>query len=440
MVWFLPILGGTLADRFGFRRALMFAYLVMTLGYYLLGSLSAPWMQPLRHALSDKWLVLAILLVPALGPGVVKPCVAGTTARASNETVRSLGYSIYYTIVNIGGAIGPILAFVVRKQLGLGIESVFRMAALSVFLMFWVTLIFYREPARPGEEKVASVSAALRNMFAVLRNGRFVIFLLISSGFYVVFWQEFISVPLFVRKYINSQANVDLLLSTDPIAVICFQILIAYLMRNVPAIRAIALGFLISAFSWSLLALHPTIPMVIVTLAVMALLRRSDPGSTLLRIYFAAGAFGTARRLHGLRVPARGHRLLHRRRSWRVLAARIRRRFGAPTGNVAGDHRDRGSGGGADVALRQNCQTSGSRCRFFLIKRFADVFDGLAGGGVARLDLQGLLKIAAGATDLAFGEVDASEIEVRIVPRIVAPGFGGALEPGNGFVVAVEID
>src|SRR5215472_6316236 len=140
VVWFLPILGGTLADRFGFRRALMFAYLVMTLGYYLLGSLSAPWMQPLRQALSDKWLVLAILPVPALGPGMVKPCVAGTTARASSENVRSIGYSIYYTLVNIGGAIGPFLAFLVRKQLGLGIEAVFRMAALSVFLMFWVTV------------------------------------------------------------------------------------------------------------------------------------------------------------------------------------------------------------------------------------------------------------------------------------------------------------
>ncbi|HXW18859.1 MAG TPA: MFS transporter, partial [Candidatus Acidoferrales bacterium] len=75
VVWFLPVLGGTLADRFGFRRTLMFAYLVMTVGYFLLGSLSAPWMEPLRQAMTDKWLVLAILMIPALGPGVVKPCV-----------------------------------------------------------------------------------------------------------------------------------------------------------------------------------------------------------------------------------------------------------------------------------------------------------------------------------------------------------------------------
>ena len=130
VVWFLPILGGTLADRFGFRRALMFAYLVMTVGYFLLGSLSAPWMESLRQSLGDKWLVLAILMIPALGPGVVKPCVAGTTARASNENVRSLGYSIYYTLVNIGGALGPIVAWLVRKQLGWGIENVFRVSAL----------------------------------------------------------------------------------------------------------------------------------------------------------------------------------------------------------------------------------------------------------------------------------------------------------------------
>ena len=271
VVWFLPILGGTLADRFGFRRALIFAYLVMTLGYFLLGSLSASWMQPLRHALGDKWLVLAILMVPALGPGVVKPCVAGTTARASNEKVRSLGYSIYYTIVNIGGAIGPMIAFLVRKQLGLGIENVFRVAAGSVFLMFWATLFFYREPAKEGEQKVSSVSEAIRNMFAILGNWRFVLFLLISSGFYIVFWQEFISAPLFVRKYISPQANVDLLLSVDPIVVICLQIAIAYLTREMEAVRAIALGFLLTGLSWGLLALHPTIPMVIASFVVLAL-------------------------------------------------------------------------------------------------------------------------------------------------------------------------
>ncbi len=271
VVWFLPILGGTLADRFGFRRALMFAYLVMTVGYFLLGSLAAPWMESLRHALGDKWLVLAILMIPALGPGVVKPCVAGTTARASSENVRSLGYSIYYTLVNIGGALGPIVAFLIRKQLGWGMEAVFRVSALWVFAMFWTTLFFYREPGKSGEAKVASVWTALSNMFVVLANVRFVLFLVISAGFYIVFWQQYISAPLFIRGYVNPDANVDLLLSVDPTVVICFQILASYLTRRMPAVQAMALGFLITGLSWILLALHPSVPMLVATLVGVAI-------------------------------------------------------------------------------------------------------------------------------------------------------------------------
>jgi dipeptide/tripeptide permease len=270
VVWFLPILGGTLADRFGFRRALMFAYLIMAVGYFLLGSLTEQWMQHLRYALTDKWLVLAILMIPALGPGVVKPCVAGTTARASKENVRSIGYSIYYTLVNIGGAVGPIMAFLVRKQLGWGIENVFRVASLSVFLMFWVTVFFYREPSRSGEQSVASVWTAIKNMFVVLGNLRFVLFLLIFSGFFVMFWQQYISVPLFIRGYIDPSANVDLLLSVDAIVVICFQILMAYLTRKMSAFGAMSLGFLITGLAWIIPAIHPSVAMFVVALVFVA--------------------------------------------------------------------------------------------------------------------------------------------------------------------------
>jgi proton-dependent oligopeptide transporter, POT family len=271
VVFFLPILGGTLADKFGFRRALLFAYLVMTIGYFLLGSLAAPWMETARHALGDKWLVLAILMIPAMGPGVVKPCVAGTTARASNENVRSIGYSIYYTLVNVGGALGPIIAFLVRKKLGWGIASVFRVAAFSVFLMFWVTLFFYREPARSGEEKVASVGAALKNIFVVLRNLRFLLFLLIFSGFFAIFWQQYVSVTLFLRHHVDPNANFDLLLSVDSITVISLQILIAFLTQKMPAFVTMTLGFLVTSLAYVLPALHPSMPIFVVALVFVAI-------------------------------------------------------------------------------------------------------------------------------------------------------------------------
>ncbi len=271
VVWFLPVLGGTLADRFGFRRALMFAYLVMSLGYFLLGSLGAPWMQAARAALGDKWLVLGILMIPALGPAVVKPCVAGTTARASRENVRAVGFSIYYTIVNIGATLGPVVAWLVRKKLDLGMENVFRVSALSVFLMFLATFFFYREPAQAGEQKVASVAEALRNMLVVLRNFRFVLFLLIFSSFFVVFWQQYIAAPLFLRGYVDPNADADLLLSVDSLTVICFQILISFFTRKIPALTAMTLGLLITSLGWLILAFHPTVLGFIGALVVVAI-------------------------------------------------------------------------------------------------------------------------------------------------------------------------
>jgi proton-dependent oligopeptide transporter, POT family len=272
-VWFLPVLGGSLADRFGFRNSLLFAYLILTLGYFLMGSLASAWMAPLRDRLPLYWLVLAVLMVPALGPSLVKPTVAGTTARASTEAVRSIGYSIYYTLVNVGGMLGPIVAYLVRNSLG--IEYVFRVSALFVFAMFWVTLLFYREPsrepARSNEKPAASVAEALLNMVVVLTNLRFVTFLLIFSGFWVVFWQEFIALPLYLRGYVNPNAKVDLLLSVDPATVIALQIVLSYATRKLPSFTAMTLGILIASFSWLILSAHATTPFVIASLFVLAL-------------------------------------------------------------------------------------------------------------------------------------------------------------------------
>src|SRR5438309_1317304 len=130
--------GGALADRLGFRRALSLAYAILSCAYFLLGSISASWMGPVREAVPLLWLVVFVLMLPALGIALVKPCVVGTTARASSENVRSIGYSIYYTLVNIGGAAGPYLASWVHRHLS--VENVFRLSALSVFLMFFAVL------------------------------------------------------------------------------------------------------------------------------------------------------------------------------------------------------------------------------------------------------------------------------------------------------------
>ena len=268
VVWFLPVLGGTLADRFGFRRTLAAAYLILTVGYFLLGSLSASFLAPLRDAVPLYWFVLIILMIPALGPGIVKPIVAGTTARASKPDMRSLGFSIYYTIVNIGGMLGPIMAYRVRTTMG--VENVFRVSALFTLAMFVVTLLFYQEPARDKSQGPQTVAQSLKNMLMVFGNVRFMSFLIIFSGFYIVFWQQYVALPLYLRQ-VNPSANADLLLSVDPATVVAFTFLVNMLIKKVPAFTSIVIGVLISALSWLVLTVSGSTGAVILALFILAL-------------------------------------------------------------------------------------------------------------------------------------------------------------------------
>ena len=269
MVWFLAIFGGAAADKLGFRRALSLAYMILAIAYFLLGSLGAPWLAPIRGFIPPTIFVGVILVLPALGISMVKPCVVGTTARASKENVRSIGYSIYYTMVNIGGAAGPYVASWAHRNLG--VENVFRVAALSVLAMFFAVLIFFREPKRLSDAPAPSISETLRNFLTVLTNPKFMIFLLIFTGYWIVFWQQYISLPGYIHGYIKADADVELILITDGLAVICFTVLINYSMRKVPAFGAVILGTLISSFCWLILAFQPTVLGAVLSILVLAL-------------------------------------------------------------------------------------------------------------------------------------------------------------------------
>ena len=269
LVWFLAAFGGAVADRMGFRRSLSLAYLILTCAYFLLGSLGASWFAPVRSALPLIVVVAFVLALPALGIALVKPCVVGTTARASKENVRSIGYSIYYTLVNIGGAAGPFVASEVHRHLS--VSNVFRVAALSVFLMFFAVVLLFKEPRRADEAQTASLGQAARNFWTVISNPRFMLFLLIFTGYWIVYWQEFIILPLYVHEFVDPKFDTELMLVTGPLTVIALQMVVSFLTQKIPAFRAVILGTLISALAWLILVAHPTVPMVIVTLFAISL-------------------------------------------------------------------------------------------------------------------------------------------------------------------------
>jgi len=131
-------------------------------------------------------------------------------------------------------------------------------------------LLFFKEPRRADEPSVSLLQAA-KNFGTVLSNPRFMLFLLIFTGYWIVFWQEFIALPLYISAYIDPNANTARILATDPIVVILFTMVIGFLTKKMHAFHAIVLGTLITSLAWILLIVHPSVWMAVATLVVVAI-------------------------------------------------------------------------------------------------------------------------------------------------------------------------
>jgi proton-dependent oligopeptide transporter, POT family len=100
---------------------------------------------------------------------------------------------------------------------------------------------------------------------------RFMWFLVIFTGYWVVFWQQYISLPGYIHAHINPKADVEMILVTDGVTVICLTLVVNYLIRKIPAFQAVILGTLITSASWLILAFRPTVWGAVLSIFFLAL-------------------------------------------------------------------------------------------------------------------------------------------------------------------------
>jgi len=268
LLYSLPILAGTLVDRYGFRRTLTACFAFFTIGYFLIGLAGLEFGQYIIAVTGRTPYIIGVLLLTAVGGSLIKPCIVGTVANTSSDDARSLGYSIYYTLVNVGGAIGPILALQVRSNLG--IEYVLIMSSLTSLLLVIGTLLFFEEPPGTVEARGGrSMRQVLKDMVLVFANARFMLFLVIFSGFYIMFWQIFYSFPFYVLEILHFE-QFELLETVDAWTIIILTVPAAALVKKWKPITAMSLGFAIASASWLLIPLSPSVATTIVTIALFA--------------------------------------------------------------------------------------------------------------------------------------------------------------------------
>ena len=267
-VFFLPTLAGPLVDRYGFRRSLIACFSIFSLGYFAIGLAGLPRGQAFVASVGTTPYIIGALLLTAIGGSLIKPCVVGTVAWTTTPETKSLGYSIYYTLVNLGGAIGPVLGLQVRE--GLGIEYVLVMSAVTSVLNLLGTLLFFKEPERAATgEAPRTLGQVIRDMGLVFRNLRFMGFLVIFSGFWIMFWQIFYGLPFYVRDVLH-YPRFELIETVDAWAIILLTVPVTALMKKVRPILAMSSGFALASLGWLLIGAVPTLSATVAGIAIFA--------------------------------------------------------------------------------------------------------------------------------------------------------------------------
>ncbi len=183
----VPIISGTMADKYGFKKILIISYLA-----YL------PAILLLIFTKSFSGIALTMLTI-GLAAGIFKPLVSGTVRAVTDKSNKTLGFGIFYAMVNVGGSFGPIVA---GKLRAISWDYAFIAAAVSIGIMLLITIFFYKEPER--EEDGESLGEKLKGIITVLSDKKFSLFLvLLGLFFWLPFWAFFNLCAIYV------DANVD---------------------------------------------------------------------------------------------------------------------------------------------------------------------------------------------------------------------------------------
>jgi dipeptide/tripeptide permease len=153
LLYFLPIIAGAIADRFGYRKMLMLAFTLLGSGYFLTSQMTT---YPT---------VFAALVLMGFGAGAFKPMISGTIAKITDESNSTQAFGIFYWSINMGAFLFPL--FLVPYLKSLNPAYVIVASAICTAAMIIPTAFFFKDPVK---QKKAEDNAEKRNQKGLLQT------------------------------------------------------------------------------------------------------------------------------------------------------------------------------------------------------------------------------------------------------------------------------
>lgn len=241
MIYFLPTIFGAWSDKMGFKKSLLLAFALLTVGYALLG------------ASQLKTMALVSLFLILLGASFIKPVITGTVVKCSDDAHRARAFSLFYQMVNIGSFTGKTFAKPLRTHLGL--EYINYYAASMALVAFFITLFFFKNVDSSGMGK--STKELFSGLLRVVKNIRFMALILIAAGFWAIQGQLYATMPKYTIRMIGEGASPEWLANINPFIVVLFVVPITHLVRRLRPVNSIAISLFLIPLSSLTIALSP---------------------------------------------------------------------------------------------------------------------------------------------------------------------------------------
>jgi dipeptide/tripeptide permease len=190
LLYFLPLITGAIADRIGFKKVLILSFTAYIAGYFMVGTAESFSM------------VFAAYIFLAVAGALFKPIISGMIAKTTDDETSSVGFGIFYMMVNIGGFIGPFIAGFLYK---IDWNLVFLMSIITIVINYIFVFFFFIEPNREPSDKTffQNIGIAFRNIYNTLTDWRYDLFLLIMAVFWTTFNQLYYSFPVFLDQWVD---------------------------------------------------------------------------------------------------------------------------------------------------------------------------------------------------------------------------------------------
>lgn len=234
ILYFLPPFVGAISDKIGFKRGLIIAFGLLTIGYFLLG------------VFTTKVAVIFELLIVLVGGSFIKPLITGTVAKTTDEANRARGYSVFYWIVNIGAFSGKTFVPFIRQGIGLEYVNFFSAGMAFVALLF---ALFFFEETTVDNKNAKSLKDVFNSLIKIFTTPRLIILTLIVTGFWIIQHQLYATMPKYVIRLLGEDAKPEWLANVNPAIVVILVVFITQLMKNKLAVTSMLIGMILMPFS-----------------------------------------------------------------------------------------------------------------------------------------------------------------------------------------------